>query len=457
LLAAWQCHRDVPELHAVHAHSHGRHVILQATEAARRAGVAPGQALGTALAVAPALHSRARDSRAERALLDQLSLGAWQGSSHVVQAPPDCVLLEVAGSRRLYGGLRPLVESLREHLGSHGLPVRAGSAPVPITAHLFARHGLHAADIEIMRRKLHALPLTALALDEAQGRALAGCGLNSVAELLRLPAAERARRFGPELNRRLLRLEGRQPTPLAAWQPPQRFRLRLELPAPSSDSSALLFVLRRAIARLGHWLIVRDQALTRLYIALQRENGGGSIPLEVGLSRPGMDEGRLLDLLALKLEKIELPSPVEAIELKAESTAEHRPPQADLWNGNNRGDAWPALLDRLKARLGEGGLSGLAAQSDHRPEKAWRWVEPGTPAACEDERPRPTWLLPSPKPCRRENLRLEEGPERIEAGWWDGNDCRRDYFIARDRHGRRLWVFHEHRPREGWFIHGLFE
>ncbi|RFF32227.1 Y-family DNA polymerase [Wenzhouxiangella sediminis] len=457
LLAAWQCDPEVPELHAVHGHQRGRHIILQASSAARRAGVTPGQPLATALAIAPALQSRPRHSRAEAALLEQLALGAWQGSSHVVQAPSDGVLLEIAGSRRLYGGLRPLVEALCADLERRGLPVRAGSAPVPATARLFARHGLHAADREIMRRKLHGLPLTALALDDRQARALAGCGLDSVAGLLRLPAPERARRFGPALNRHLLCLEGRAPTPLAAWQPPEVFCLRLELPAASSDSAALLFVFRRAIERMAHWLDVRDQALTRLHVTLHREDGGGRIPLEVGLSRPGMDAERLLELLALKLENLELPAPVEAVELRAESTGEHRPPQADLWSGHNRGDAWPALLDRLKARLGEAGLSGLAPQPDHRPEKAWRWVEPGTSSNCEDERPRPTWLLPAPCPCRRENLRLEDGPERIEAGWWDEEDCRRDYFVARDRHGRRLWVFHEHRPREGWFIHGLFD
>ena len=115
-----------------------------------------------------------------------------------------------------------------------------------------------------------------------------------------------------------------------------------------------------------------------------------------------------------------------------------------------RQQSWRCLAgiaDRLRARLGEGGLAGLAPQPDHRPEKSWRWVEPGTPTGCTDERPRPTWLLPEPRPCRRDNLRLEDGPERIEAGWWDEQDCRRDYFVARDRHGRRLWVFHEHQPR----------
>lgn len=457
LLAAWQCDPEPPGLHAVHGYRRGRHVILQASTAALRAGVVPGQPLGTALAIAPTLVSRPFRSQAERALLEQLALGAWRASSHVVQAPPDGVLLEIAGSRRLYGSLRSLVETVCSRLEGEGLPVRIGSAPVAATARLFARHGLHAASLTAMREKLADLPLAALALDEAQARALAGCGLDSVADLLRLPAPERARRFGPELNRHLACLEGRTPMPLVAWQPPETFRLRLELPAASSDSSALLFVLRRAVARMAHWLVVRDRALVRLHVALRREDGGGNVPLRVGLSRPGMDQARLLELLALKLENLVLPGPVEAVELRAESTGEHRPPQADLWSGNNRGDAWPALLDRLQARLGEDGLSGLAMRPDHRSERAWRWVAPGTPVHCEDERPRPAWLLPEPQPCRRERLRLEAGPERIEAGWWDGAECRRDYFIARDRHGRRLWVFHEHAGAGGWFIQGVFD
>jgi protein ImuB len=45
------------------------------------------------------------------------------------------------------------------------------------------------------------------------------------------------------------------------------------------------------------------------------------------------------------------------------------------------------------------------------------------------------------------------GPERIESGWWDGDDAKRDYFIARLSDGALGWVYRE----EGqWFLHGLF-
>ena len=50
---------------------------------------------------------------------------------------------------------------------------------------------------------------------------------------------------------------------------------------------------------------------------------------------------------------------------------------------------------------------------------------------------------------------LEEGPERIESGWWDGKDVARDYYIVRQAGGARLWVFQERRSK-CWYLHGVF-
>jgi protein ImuB len=49
-------------------------------------------------------------------------------------------------------------------------------------------------------------------------------------------------------------------------------------------------------------------------------------------------------------------------------------------------------------------------------------------------------------------LALVAGPERIACGWWDGDETRRDYFVA--ELGRALaWVYRE----EGqWYLHGFF-
>jgi len=455
LMAVWQLSPAGGPL-AVHASVRSQARLLQVNALARQHGARPGQSLGQALAVLPQLQSRPRCRQAEARMLEQMALLAYQHSHQVSLAPPDTVLLEVGGSRRLRGGLEPLLDGLRTEALNSGLRLQIGLAPVAAAACLFARHGLMTHGLDAMRRLFGELAVDDLLLEPDQHKAVQDCGLRRVAELTALPRPERARRFGPALNRHLDELAGQLDTPLAQWQPPEGFDLRLELPVPTVRSDALMFVFNRALDTLGRWLEIRDQGLNRLKVRLDREDGGPGSAFEVGLSRPGFDRARLLELLQLKLDGLKLAGDIDAIQLEADSTAERRPAQSDLLSGVNRSDAWPALLDRLSARLGESGLSGLAPTPDHRPEHAWTWVPPGTSSPCTDQRPRPSWLLPEPRPCRREQLVLEDGPERIESGWWDGQDCLRDYWVARDRKGRQLWVFQEHQPRHGWFIHGLF-
>ena len=76
---------------------------------------------------------------------------------------------------------------------------------------------------------------------------------------------------------------------------------------------------------------------------------------------------------------------------------------------------------------------------------------------------RPAWLLARPqpleggdRPCFEGPLVIEDDPERIESGWWDGHDVRRDYYVARNPGGVRLWIFRERSAAGGWFLHGVF-
>jgi protein ImuB len=69
-------------------------------------------------------------------------------------------------------------------------------------------------------------------------------------------------------------------------------------------------------------------------------------------------------------------------------------------------------------------------------------------------------LLDAPLPLAS-GLVLEQGPERIESGWWDGRGVARDYYVARQirgarqSHGAKLWVFQE-RQSKRWYLHGMF-
>jgi protein ImuB len=77
---------------------------------------------------------------------------------------------------------------------------------------------------------------------------------------------------------------------------------------------------------------------------------------------------------------------------------------------------------------------------------------------------RPLWLLAEPLALSVEGevpqyqgpLRFENGPERLETGWWDGEDITRDYFTAVNPKGLHLWVYRNRTRDAGWYLHGIF-
>ena len=77
--------------------------------------------------------------------------------------------------------------------------------------------------------------------------------------------------------------------------------------------------------------------------------------------------------------------------------------------------------------------------------------------------PRPVWLLAESEPLghllEAQPWVLRDGPERIESGWWDGADVRRDYFVAENPRGETVWIYRDHRygiDDGEWFLQGVF-
>jgi len=147
------------------------------------------------------------------------------------------------------------------------------------------------------------------------------------------------------------------------------------------------------------------------------------------------------------------------------------PQRGDLLDGDKDApdnDAWQGLVENLNQRLGKQRVRGLRLQAEHRPERAWCYQRPGELRDTKQSQAsvplRPFWLLPHPAPLEsvagRPNyhgpLILEDGPERIESGWWDGADISRDYYRARSPEGEKLWVFRDRRGTRDWFLHGIF-
>lgn len=184
-----------------------------------------------------------------------------------------------------------------------------------------------------------------------------------------------------------------------------------------------------------------------------------------GLSR---DVDHLMAVLRERLERVTLEAPVIEIVVVADTILPLGSHHQDLFikQGESEHD-WQCLLERLCARLGEDVVHSLQLIAEHRPERAWCYGPVGE-ARIDVELSfgrRPVWLLPEPIllssnsegwPRFHGVLQLDLDRERIESGWWDGNDIARDYFIARNPRGLRLWVYRELRGEQRWFLHGVF-
>lgn len=437
----------------------GRRVVRAGNAAALAAGVRCGQGLTAARALCPALRARPRRAAAEQALLEELAAWSYGCSSRVSPAPPQSILLEVGASLRLFGGWPGLERRLRAALSGMLSAPRLAAAPTAAAAWLLARHhdGICIDSRGPLLTALGQLPLHGCGLPAARVEALQGMGLRRLGQLFRLPRPELLRRIGAEALDWLDRLRGDAAEALPTWQPPQCFAQGIEFDAEIRGGDALLFPLRRLTMALAHMLTARDGGVQRFDMLLQHA-GDNLTRVPVHLASPQRAATTLFELARTRLERVTLSAPVRALRLEARQLPDFRPGVRDLFEPvHGEGLDWPALCQRLEARLGAPALQQLVRVPEHRPERAWQQRPDGPVRGSVDlePRPRPLWLLPRPRPLRGE-VQVLSGPERLESGWWDGGDQRRDYFRVQTAAGQHAWAFRGVDGGDGWMLHGWF-
>jgi protein ImuB len=443
-----------------------REYLVACNPAARRAGLAPGLTLAAARVRVPALQGLTRDGDAERAALERLAAACFRFTDYVALEPPADVLLEIGGSRRLFGGLRALCAQVETELAGLGRTFWLGRAPVPAAARLLARAGGgHIERREALADTLAPMAWSTLAPDAVTAQRLEGWGVRCLGECFALPRSGVRQRLGPAFLDDLDRLRGTRSESPPRYAPPQRFAGVVPLPAEVTTLDLPLQALEHLLYECQAWLRARDQALQGFRVELHARSGVRT-DVDVGLVTPGREAPHMLALARERLERIDGVGTLVAVGVRAQRAVAYRPTATDLWNDAGR-EPPEHLLERLRARLGRDAIHGLALAADHRPERAWRRAAPGDTPAQESAAPpgRPLWLLKRPGPLPLDDQRrplcqgaLErlDGPERIETGWWDGDAVERDYFIARNPKGSLLWIYRERRVPALWYLHGLF-
>jgi len=408
--------------------------------------------------------------------LERLALCAQRFTPRVSLVPPDGLVLEVKGSLHLFNGVEGLSRALASECASLGLKSMVALAPTPLAALVAARVGKPFVVMELARLvgQLIPLPLAALRWPQETLERLARMGVRTIGQVLRLPRAGFARRFGTDSLAVLDRLTGRSSDLRERFHARERFRRRRECFYELENQTALLGALAPLLAELGKFLESRQCGVMKLECLLRHRHAEPTRCV-LRLAAPVADVDRLTELLGERLNALTLPEPVRSCELRSSSLVKRVFSSNSVWQpgeyGGGTGAEVTDLIERLRARLGPEAVYGLQVLPGHRPENAWGVREPaasnGTASLAKGPRAayrRPMWLLLEPRllserdglPRRRGPLRLLGEPERIETGWWDGGDIARDYYTATDLHGVRLWIFRERTSPHRWFLHGVF-
>ena len=416
-----------------------------------------------------------------------LALGGWalQYTPKVARLD-DALLLEVSASERLWGGWRALLRQIYTS-NKPVAPVHYARGATSLIAYARLQ------DKALARTSPDDLPLHTLTEARPHLATLERLGCSHWGQLRALPRGGVARRFGAPLLAALDRAYGLQPE-LYPWLAlPDVFDATLALGAQVETAPALLFGARRLFQQLQLWLQLRHRGVLALELCWTmdaRRNTATQGQLLLRSAEPSADTAHLLRLAGEQLARVTLPAPVHALRLRTLETQKLAGETASLLlEARRSGDSLQQLLERLSARLGAQQVLQMQPCDEHRPEKMQVWqaavnasqliaiYAEGTGAgALKDINCSvlyPTWLLATPRqlavhqkrPHELGPLTLVAGPQRLEAGWWEADDCAlRDYFLARSEQSGLLWIYRERLSGQGaaanadpqWFLHGLF-
>lgn len=326
-------------------------------------------------------------------------------------------------------------------------------------------------------------------------------GFATLADLRAFTPAAFHERWGEMGDRLYRRLQGRNdldPQPIAPYIPVDALKSYIHLDFPVSIVSLLLHEVEGALKRLLARLEGRRLMARRLRLKLRCEYSGHEHVFSIEPSTPTRDLRFFRVLLENRLERIELLNPIQDLELEIDPTPE-RETQDGFLDRTTMDETKLAILTSLLGQ--EGATAGFAEIHEHIwPENTWMLNPDATkikPKASYGDSatrglldetgfsprfqygqelksaPRPTLLLKKPRVLSTDEiagLHFYSGRpvERLEHGWWEeraGPDDfplghlavpRRDYYIARDKHGRTLWLFQDP-SSDTFYLHGAFD
>jgi protein ImuB len=470
----------------------GNRRVLLTSPSVGMLGVTPGMSINAALALRPTLALEERNAEKESRVLERLAAWAERFTSIVSIEPPDLLLLEIRGSLQLFGDIRALRKQVESGLLDQGFKPFIAIAPTALASIWLARAGSNVSidDMRNLAGTLSPLPLSCLEWPRSVHESLNGMGIYCIGDCLRLPREGFARRFGATRLLQLDRALGRLPDPRKGYRAPERFCEECELSGEQDDSELLLTVCRQLLSNLERFLTTRQIEVRHVQFSFFHLRQPAT-HLTLGCVQAGCRTEQWCELLAIRFDRLTLPEPVIAIRLRSGAGQSLQADAGNLFqaNGRQHSTSITHLMERLSARIGDDAVHGVSTVAEHRPQYAWctaeatggrlppcaampnHWHAHASPLLLADMRRtsslllrRPLWMLPQPLPLATRQghpeyhgpLKLLDGPERLETGWWDDNGIARDYYVAVNTKGVHLWIYRNRNKKATWHLHGIF-
>jgi protein ImuB len=454
-LAAEQAQVDGPI--AVYHDVAGHPVIYQACPKALKYGVSAGMKLSAARALCHGLHSAPRQADQEQKALKSIAQKLWRVSNQL-QLTESGLCLEIGRSKSLFGDVQAAKQQALQQCTPFSLV--SSLAPSPLAASLISQLGyeLEICDQRSLRRWVSHLPLSALQKPVTEKR-LAKLGLETLGELQRLPRPDLSRRFGRDVVSRLDALIQQRLPSQKLYSPPAYYSQNLDLACEIDGGDILLTACSTLLEQFAKTLREKAANSSSFTIRLFHLHHSASV-LSLSFLQASNHSEHWQKVVNEKLDRLDLPAKVISLELSSEHIVHAQAGNVDLFSSSaGKRKSLPQTLEFVGARLGSQSIQRPAWYADHRPEKS-TGLEPvaiKTASFAGTQLDRPTFLYPKAiglkRPPQKMGLEIFGKPERIQSGWWDQQPVDRDYYHARDRYGRQIWLYREN---QGWFVQGLF-
>jgi protein ImuB len=486
--------------------------IVLCSEQAARLGIRLGFTVAEAVAIEPQIVIQKQDPKGDRRALEALAewmcryspcVGLEEGPS------PQSLLADITGCANVFRGEDRLLERAVRELRAEGWNVRIAIADTVGAAWGLAHYapqlasggsnapGLACAPGALLP-PLAGLPVAALRLEGETLQLLCELGIDHIHQLLALPRAEIPARLGAGVLHRLDQALGRASEVITPCRTLPEVQASRWFEYATDRFDVLKHALEEVTAEIHAVLQSRQWGARQVECCLHHEKAA-PCKLEVTLFRPTGSHRHLTALLRTQLERVRVAEPVCGMSLRVTAAEPLQWSQTELLEAEQAEGRrqLSTLIDRLSNRLGREAVTRPTLVPDPQPECACRFqpviqeessrakrkaesfsfVEspsplfpPGFPGSVQ----RPVRLWPTPAlidvwrvfpegPPQRFSWKGTEyhvarawGPERIETGWWRGNDVHRDYYMVTTDAGTRFWLFLRQDDNR-WFLHGCFD